>query len=206
MTGLIALVSVILGLVLWRIQLIAKRRFEVAEEALIAFNAAKDALAYVRNPGGHTGEGKTRKSSQHEEPEIAQLRDTYFVPIERLNTVAEKFSSLRKTQLLCKYHFGDEACNAFDALFRARSDVLLAAQFLAEDAEDALRGREGGEKEANERKSWMRDVYSSGGDKDRIGKELEAAQTNLENICTPYLRYRAVFWPFGSPEQQPNKK
>ena len=50
------LVTLFLGLVGWRIQLIGKRRTELAEEALLAFAHAIDALASIRAPMSFEGE------------------------------------------------------------------------------------------------------------------------------------------------------
>lgn len=183
----------ILGLAWWRLQLIGKRRFEIAEEALIAFMGAKDALAFVRNPGGHSGEGKTRKRAEHETPDVSAALDRYFVPIERLNAVSEKFAPLRKTQILCQYHLGREAGDAFESLFDSRHSVLLAAHLLAEDAR---RRRELSPEEREQSKEFYRDVYATGGENDRIAMRLEKAQQTLESICKPYLKFENVLWPW----------
>jgi hypothetical protein len=52
-----------LGLNAWRRQLLGKRRFEVAEEVLLAAHKAKLSLAYVRNPAGWTA-GETEDDSR----------------------------------------------------------------------------------------------------------------------------------------------
>lgn len=180
--------------VIWRVQIIGKRRFEVAEEALIAFAKCKDALAHVRGALSYGGEGKSRPKEDGEKPEDAERLDRQFVPYERLNRVAESFVSLRKSQLLCLFHFGKEAYDAMDALFKARSDVHLAAMLIA-DEQRGQRFREATPEEEKMSREAHGDLYATGGKYDVIAIKIATAETTLEAVCGPYLKYRSAFWP-----------
>ena len=45
----------VLGVIIWRLQLGAKRRFELAEQTLMAFQRASDGLSRLRDPFIYTG-------------------------------------------------------------------------------------------------------------------------------------------------------
>jgi hypothetical protein len=49
----------VIGFYVWHRQLIAKRRFDVADTALVAFGRAEAALAYARAPMTFIGEGSS---------------------------------------------------------------------------------------------------------------------------------------------------
>ena len=186
-SAVFSLASLFIGVAIWRLQLIGKRRFDVAEEALVTFSLAKDAFAYVRNPGGYSGEGQTREGSVGETDPQKRYLDSCFVPIERLNSVSDLFSTLPKIQLLSHYHFGQDAYDAFQALFNAKHKVVVAAWMRA-----AL------EKYPTEQQTPQKsDIYSSGGEDDEINSSLLSAQEKLENVCKPYLKSRSVFWPWA---------
>ena len=199
MQSWITLASIVVGLILWRIQLVAKRRFEVAEEALIAFASAKDAITYVRNPFSFGGEGRTRERSEGEAEEDAQRRDRHFVPFERLNTVSDKFSGLYKTQLLCRYHFGEDAYNALGELFKARQRVRISASLLAKAADRGYVPENRMDEHLKRIEKWEADIWVGADEDDKISKALDDAQKILEKVCTPYLAYRTAFWPFLRP-------
>ena len=189
---ILTIVSTVIGalvvLVSWRIQLIGKRRFEFAEDALIAFSEAKEALAYVRNPFGYQGEGSTRERDKYETDQQQRHRDKYFVPIERLRKVNDRFSGLEKIQLLSRYHFGQEAYKAFQVLYDARAEVIVSAEMLMDE--------EPGTPLSEEIKSERRNIYASGGKNDEITSRIQLAQEKLEKICAKHFKYRSVIWPF----------
>jgi hypothetical protein len=193
--GLGLLISLLAGLVFWRFQLIGRRRFEVAEEVLIAFSRGKDGIEYIRSPLGYMGEGQSRKKPDNEDPDTARIRDRYHVPRERHKAVEENFVGLRKTQLLCLYHFGKEAADALGVLFEARHKIFVAADMLQDMAAD----REDRDPETKKLYVELRREITSGGREDRMGAQIEAAQLTLERICSPYLKARSAFWPLKWP-------
>ena len=182
-SAVLSIATVLIGLAIWRIQLIAKRRFDVAEDALVTFSLAKDAFDHVRGVGGYSGEGQTRERTEGETFEQKRHRDSCHVPIERLKSYSDLFSTLRKIQLLSQYHFGQDAYDAFLALFDARMKVENAAHMLLK-----LEGH------AERHAEYERIIYSFGGEDDEIKNSLLSAQETLENVCKPHLKVRSVFW------------
>ena len=95
-SAVLLVASSFIGLAIWRFQLIGKRRFDVAEDALVTFSLAKDAFDHVRGVGGYSGEGQTRERTEGETFEQKRHRDSCHVPIERLKSYSDLFSTLRK--------------------------------------------------------------------------------------------------------------
>lgn len=189
---------------LWRWHLIRRRRFEVAEEALTAFLAAKDALEYIRNPAA-PGHGRPPRDEEPGESENeARLLDIAYVSMMRCNEVAEKFSALRAIQLLCRQHFGEEAYEAFETLFRVRERVLATARALATTARNgrSMRARGNPDPHMQQRvkefwlnsRSWEREIWHIDDLDDLISAHVKTAQESLERICVPVLRSRSMFW------------
>lgn len=191
----ITLIGVLVGLVWWRVQLIGKRRTELAEEALTAFGLAADALAYVRSPFMYGGEiFDALKEAGVEPPQRAADRSppgqTYLVTLWRLRQEREQFASLRKTEFLLRYHFGDAAADAVAEVGRVRGEVAAAARVALTVA------HQGGE-EAEDR-GFLRDArlkVMSMGNPDVLGDRIEAARKTLEAELKPHLRADAAMLP-----------
>jgi hypothetical protein len=95
----------IFGVFVWRVQLVAKRRFELAEEALVATFSVVYALQAIRSPFSWSGEGSTRKADPKETPDEKEKLDHAFVPWERMAAHNDKFAALEKSTLLMEAHF-----------------------------------------------------------------------------------------------------
>jgi len=175
------------GLHAWRGQLVGKRKFEIAEETLLAAYKVKNAMSYVRNPGAFSGEGGTRPRSDAESADdLARAKDVYFVPLERMQKTSGDFAEFEKQRLLCQVHFGADAIRPFDAILGARHTVAVAARMLISTAGDRL--VQPGFREQLKGQIW--ESYSSEGDvsKDSITKSVVDAVTEIEAMCRPYLK------------------
>lgn len=122
-----ALVTLFIGLVGWRIQLIGKRRTELAEEALLVFANAVDAMASVRAPMSFPGEHEALREELGKLGYKKLPGEDYQIILRRLEKSNERFAELRRLQLLCRYHFGEAAHDAFEKLNSARHQVWVAA-------------------------------------------------------------------------------
>src|SRR3981081_3209586 len=114
----------------WRVQLVAKRRFEVAEEALSTSQLVVYALEHIRMPGAFSSEGGTRKRGKEETEEETKRLDEAFIPYERANRYKEQFAQLNKSIILTEIHLGKELAGAMRVLVDARNRVLGAASGL----------------------------------------------------------------------------
>jgi hypothetical protein len=131
--GIAPLVTVclaIFGVFVWRLQLVAKRRFELAEEALVATFAVVYALEAIRSPFAWGGEGSTRKQGENETAEQKEKLDQAFVPFERMAAHADAFSALAKSALLMEAHFDKPVADSMRLLLGARGQIASSANMM----------------------------------------------------------------------------
>lgn len=106
------------------------------------------------------------------------------MPIERLNGFREEFAALRRAQVLCHVHFGDEAEKAIGVVFDARHKVHITAQMLLDMVGDTDLSPE--EKET--RRQFRRDVWSVGSGPDEIAMRVDKAYATIKELCLPHLK------------------
>jgi hypothetical protein len=168
----------------WRNQLIGKRKFEVAEDTIVAAYKARDALDWIRNPGVWSSETIDRPTQEFETESEKRLRDTFFVPIKRIKDTSEDFAQLGKMRHLCQAHFGDEASSAIDEFFKIRNAVSIAANMLIEHV-----GEPSGDDSNKKFYADLRwEIWGTGSDKDKLKPRIDVALQKLSDICTQHLR------------------
>ncbi|MGI8567668.1 MAG: hypothetical protein ACR2KT_00530 [Methylocella sp.] len=86
-----------------------KRRVELAEQVLTAFYHVKDVFVNARSPFSFGNEGEERPRRGIESEGLARLRNSYYVPIARLNKEAEVFAKLYGNRSRFKAYFGEPA-------------------------------------------------------------------------------------------------
>jgi hypothetical protein len=192
MTFVGILVTLFLGLVSWRIQLIGKRRTEIAEEALLAFAKAIDALSSIRAPMSFAGEHKEMRKELGEPEDVEMPGETYRIILWRLHKHSASFVELRRLQLLCKYHFGERAKASFDKIFEARRKVQVAASMGSISVGEQL-SPEG----MKRRQEWHAAMWAGAEEPDKITEAVNAAQGDLEELLTPHLRADAAILPIA---------
>jgi hypothetical protein len=173
----------IAGLHSWRRQTLGKRRVEVAEETLVLVHKIRNAITFVRLPVHGPDEGRNRPRSG-EQPDFEKVRDSYYVPIERLRSYDDDFARLERQRFLCETYLSAEAAGPLRILSDTRRSILAAARGLlafptdrpltAEQVADAGR--------------WEAVIWDFSEPGDSIAKGLEAAVRRVEEMCAPYLR------------------
>lgn len=181
-------VFAIIGLRAWRRQLLGRRKIEVAEGTLLATYKVKEAMSYIRGSGFVVG-GSTRQRQPDEPEGLASLRDSYFVPLERMQKTSSDFAEFEKMQLLCQVYFGHEAGQPFERVKKARHTVWVAATMLLRTA-----GEHGMDSDSNRRlvQKWCSQIwesYSMEGEKtDELTDTVTRAVTDIETMCRPHLK------------------
>ena len=188
-------IAIFAALIGWRWQIIGKRRFELAEQLLLQFNHAADIIQNVRLPMSHGNEGATRGRAEGEPDNLAKLKDSYWVPIERINKEIGVFSEARKNELIARYFFGPEAENCFRAIKESVDNVVIASRMLITTVR-----REGEGPPRQElidlQYRWERDIWGTYDADDRIHTAINDARAKLEVILTPELKRSAKWRPF----------
>lgn len=149
-TPIVAIILFVIGIMLWRVQLVSKRKFEVAEQCMIAFVKAADALAKLRAPVLYKGMWHWPKFPPSPDwfpaDEAEQYRnslDTLYR--ERLAVSEPAFSELRVAQILAEVHFGPKAGNAFESLVVGRAGAERAVEMLFTTIPELLNSPKAGE-------------------------------------------------------------
>jgi len=186
------LVTLFLGLVGWRIQLIGKRRTELAEEALLAFAHAIDALASIRAPMSFEAEYQALRKELGEPPETKLPGESFRVTLWRLGKHSERFAEMRRLQLLCRYHFGEKADAAFEQLHLARHRVWVGAHMGATSRSDDWQPNPENRKL---RRGWEAAIWAGVSQPDEILDMVNTAQRSLEAMLRPHLRADEALLP-----------
>lgn len=191
---LLALLAWTLGLWTWRYQLRAKRRTELAEEALLVFGNAVDAMGSIRAPMSFAGEHAALRKELGEPDDKKLPGEDYQIILWRLDRRNERFAELRRLQLLCKFHFGEAAHNAFEQLHRARHRVWVAAHMGASRRDNDWQQTP---ENIKLREEWQGAIWAGTTNPDAIADAVNAAQRDLEAILTPHLRADAALLPIA---------
>jgi hypothetical protein len=105
-----------------------KRRVEFAEEILAGFYKFKDVIAAARSPAAYGNEGASRPRDDNEQADLARNKDTYFVPLERLNKNSDFLSDFFSKRYRARAMFR----NDIDRGFQLAIEVVSSVQFRLE--------------------------------------------------------------------------
>lgn len=167
-------------------QAVFKRRFDLAEQFLADAYRFRSLLKYVRNGAAFGEEGGTRIAQGPEADQIRRLRDTYYVPIERLNSENEFLSNFFSRRTTCHAHFGPKAEEAFSLMHGALHRVRAASSMLVQWAQDH------DQIDQALREELIADIWEAVGElkmKNSIGIEVDAAVALIDEICSPVLKW-----------------
>lgn len=182
------------GLLVWRVQLVGKRRAELAEETLLACILASDAVSFLRDPVvwpheqdalRQEGQAPSNKKLQNEE---------FMVVFHRYKQEEETFANLRRIQILCRYNFGSNIEAAVDEI-RATVKIVLHAAHMG------LKTQYNDLNHNDERALWRewRDTIREGASKpDKILELINNARSLLENELSKHLRRGKALMPLRS--------
>lgn len=177
------------GINAWRRQLVGKRKAELAEVALTAIYEARDVFKWVRTGAFHTGEGESRKAEDGEGEQVRAMRNTYFIPIERLHREKELFSRLHAQRYQFRAYFGDDAAKPFDAISKVHNDLIITSSVLVRQAQfdGASRAVASARDNLLDDLGWGRRERPD--DMDRL---IDKAVANIEATCKPILEGRSA--------------
>lgn len=173
------------GLNVWRRQLIGKRKIEVAEETLIATYRVQRALIHVRDSGSFGGEGSSRPRTADEPDETTRLRDSYYVPLERIQKYKDDIAQFSKVRVLAQVYFGPEADKPFDEILQVFNRVAFASRTLTSTLNQRM-GR-AGERMQPMADRWEAEIWARNDD-DEISKAVRNAAREIEGLCRPHLK------------------
>jgi hypothetical protein len=158
-----------------------KRKVEFAEEILAGFYKFKDVIAAVRSPAAYGDEGASRPRNENEQPELTRNKDSYFVPLERLNKNRDFLSEFFSKRYRARALFRNDLDQAFQAANEIISSIQVAAGMLIRAVGD----------ERRDPAFWQRleaDIWDGfGDDHDRITPKMNQAVVLVEGGLAPIL-------------------
>lgn len=172
-----------------RSQLIHKRRFELAENLLADAYRFRSLMAFVRNGATFGNEGETRKGEESEPDNIKRLRNTYFVPFERLQKEKEFISGFMAKEHAARAHFGADAAKAISLFWQSIVSVETASGMLIDMADE----RSSDPILAQQLRQDIWAGYSEARKQnDEVGKKIEEGVSLIENFCRPVLEWNGA--------------
>lgn len=180
-----------LGLNAWRRQLVGGKKVQLAEDTLIAAHEVQNAIKWIRNPMGFSDEGSSREPERGESADVARTRNSYYIPLERLKKVEEKFEHLHRLRTRCHIHFRNEdVCSHLDELIHTQIEIAAAVHELIDmvgerELEDSAEA-----KENNARRKELNRVIRGLDTKsrpDEVSRRITATVDKIEIALGPYL-------------------
>ena len=150
----------------WRTETIGKRKAELAEQALISFNQAREVLRFVRTPV-HLSEA-----------------GSHLIPIQRLDREKELFAKIQTQRYSFAAVFGPESTQPFDSLLEVHRRMVAAALTLSQ-----MQSATGTMEYPNDSTTELNNTLGWGPRKrpDVIDKKIDEAIEAMEAICRPVL-------------------
>lgn len=180
---LVASIVAILGIRSWRKEARWKRRYELAEEVLIALYEAQNAIRLIRSPFGSTSEGESRNIEKGETPaerrilhhahSFKERYEQHKRTFEKLESLKFRFTALYKKDL--EHHFG-----VFSEVI---SDIFFAAEELADARVAKHFSEEVDLKGVFEKTKPILYFLPSKEQDDAIEKRIKDAIKEIENPC-----------------------
>lgn len=192
---LVTAIAAIIGLRAWYWQLVAKRRFEVAEQSITTFDRANDALSAIRSPGSFSREYDQISIPEGISPEQATAMRDYGIFHKRVHDRSEDFAEIAATAKLCEIYFGHQAADAMKALLAARITVLVAVDMMIEDSRQRHSAAPGAVEQRKKALSEYRADIIAVAKPNPLNERLAEARRVLASKCEPYLREQS-FWEF----------
>ncbi|WP_353191429.1 hypothetical protein [Pandoraea pnomenusa] len=120
------------GLYTWRRDFIGRRQLELAEDALVMFYKARDAIAAIRSPMTWGGEVGALERDDGESDFQFQSRQTVAPVFKRSESYSELFAEIEAMRYRYMARFGEGAAKPFEDMVRLRIRILLKARHYAQ--------------------------------------------------------------------------
>jgi len=198
--------TIILGVDAWRREFVGKRKIELAEDILILFYEARDAISRIRSPFGHSSEGNKRERQPEEDPSESKVLDKAYVVFVRYEKESEIFNRLHALRYRAMARIAVSAANPFVDLQQILKDIFLSAHMLGNDfwqrqgrVQMSPEERERHLKEMHAHEAVFWEGYDPS---DPIKARVEKVITDIESIFRPVIEQRPVGFILTEPISQ----
>jgi hypothetical protein len=195
---IIGALTLISGIRAWKREYIGKRKVELAEDTLMLFYQARDAIRDIRNPFGRVDEGSSRKIADNETEDETKLLNQAYVVIERYNKHEDVFNKLQSTRYRFMARFGRENEASFIELNTVLNDIFLAARMLGtyywqRQGRVPMSGDDF-KKHLDEMYKYEAIFWFMGEKRDEIGPRVEKIISQIEIITKDVLSEKDVWY------------
>lgn len=175
---LVSLLTTFIGLGIWRYQLVAKRRYEVVERALIAADEAIGALVYIREAENDMAKAAAMAPG-------SPRPDPWMPTYQRIQEREDTFQELRAATRLVTMHFGEPSGRDFSDLLQVHKKVCEAHAALFHRGAAEQLYPSASDKENSE--AW-KGVVISNGENDKVAREVADIEERISARFAKYLR------------------
>jgi hypothetical protein len=191
---IVTCLTVILGVHAWKREFIGRRRIEMAEEVLMKFYQARDAISRIRSPLGYVGEGRNRKRREGESPAASEVLDRAYVVVERYEKEEALFSNLHALRYQVMARLSVDAAKPFDELRTILNEIFFAAQMLGSHywQRQGMVPMTEAERESHLNGMFEKEaIFWAGYEKpDKIAVRVDAAIADIEKVFRPLVEER----------------
>lgn len=184
---IIASITAIYGVTLWRREAKWKRKYEIAEEVLTCVYEISDRFEEIRSPASYTGEGLSRKKGEKETEEQSKILDIAYVTIERYEKDKSAFIKLASLKYRFMVLFGKGASKPIEDIFILKNRLLYASRRLGERYWIEQGRKSFSEKEFEKHLIKMEEfeavIYSDNDENDQFKKTMNDAINHIEEVC-----------------------
>jgi hypothetical protein len=173
------------GLNSWRLQVLGKKKIELAEEALTLAYDLRSAIEHARHPFSRGGEGQDRPNRDDEPEDRRGYNDAFYSRISRLNESADQFSRLMALRPLFRAYYGEAAQDALGAFIAVRNEIYNAVNELIYESHH--------ERYPDDLRNELRAIIFERINRDNpdgIHQRLDSAVAEIERVCRPVLEHR----------------
>ncbi|MCK4913842.1 MAG: hypothetical protein KAS69_04515 [Planctomycetes bacterium] len=162
----------ICGINVWRKEFQGKRKIELAEEVLVLFYEARDAISEILSFSKYQDEGSIRKPQEDETSSQKQVRDRAYIVNERLNKRKEVFNKLRSKHYQFIARFGNKNAKPFEDIKHIVTDIQISARIRSSrSTKEATQGE----------KRWRHVIWGRGENNPTLS-QLESVISDIEAI------------------------
>jgi hypothetical protein len=195
---IIGALTLISGIRAWKREYIGKRKIELAEDTLMLFYQARDAIRDIRNPFGRIGEGSSRQKASSETASETELLNRAYVAYERYQKHEDVFNKLQSTRYRFMARFGRDKESPFIELNKIVHDIFMSAHMLGtyywqRQGRAKMEGKEF-EKHLNEMHEQESVFWYQGEDRDKIGPMVENVIKQIEDITKSTLAEKEIWF------------
>ena len=166
------------GLNTWKKEHLGKKKQELAEEVLVLFYQARDAIRSIRNPFGRVGEGVSRQKKDNETEKQTRVFNQAYIVFERYDKYKEIFYKIHALRYRAKLQLRIDLDETFDKLNKIINSLLSASRSLA----SLWCGNR-----CKDRIDEYEKIIWDEGKEDSINKEIDKIIEEIENICNKHL-------------------